>query len=160
MLEEKYLSHRQSSEKFYSQTPHFQKLNKAFWDFFEKEDRQLWFSDLQDISVKTNIEFVFVRCFVSMLTSTNPKKYPKLLTQISYYQVQEGKEIVLLKGSPLKQLTEQLGIKEVSDEISTNLAFHVFPCWHPEPDTLNMAICNKFLKPENSLLALWSQWLG
>lgn len=79
-----------------------------------------------------------------------------------WYKAKKDKELSLLKGYGLAQHAKQLGIQEVSDEITRDLASSIFICWHPEPNSLanKLLLDERFIKSENSLVGVWADWLG
>jgi hypothetical protein len=158
----KYLKFKELAVKSYNFYPHFELLNYIVWEFFEREDRPMWFSDIKDIAVKTNIELLSVRCFITCLRGSSRSKDPKLLTEMFWYKAQEGKELILLQGKGLREHAKQVGIQDVSDEIIHNLALNIFVCWHPEPNNLSnkLLVDRRFIKSENCLSGVWHRWLG
>lgn len=162
----KYLKFNELAVKSYSFYPRFELLNDVVWEFFEREDRPMWFSDIRHIAIKTKVDLVNVRCFITCLRGASRSKDPKLLTEMSWYRGKEDKELILLKGKGLGEHAKQVGIQEtsdaISDEIVHNLALHIFLCWHPEPNSLpeKLVVDNRFIQPENCLLAVWDRWLG
>lgn len=60
----KYLKFKELAISSYSFYPHSEVLNDIVWEFFEREDRPMWFSDIRNIALTTAIDLVSVRCYI------------------------------------------------------------------------------------------------
>jgi hypothetical protein len=157
----KYETEKLMAESYYSYYPHYEKINNAMWDLFEKQEH-LWLSDIETMAVNLSVDIGIVLGYISLITESDDK--PQLLTQL-FYQVDENGQLKLIDFSlhDLLALT-LITIKPTAKTKNNKLTLaqealndwlkSTFTCWQPIDQAYKPILDATFNNPSNSLWAV------
>ena len=162
MYSSKYELEKIMAEACYSYYPHYEKINNAIWDLFEKQEH-LWLSDIETMAVDLSLDVEVVLGYISLITESDDN--PQLLTQL-FYQLDENGQLKLsdfslhdLLALFLVTIKPTTKIKKnnkltLAQEALNDWLKSTFTCWQPVDQVYKPILDATFNNPSNSLWAV------
>lgn len=150
------------AEACYSYYPHYEKINNAIWNLFEKQEH-LWLSDIETMAVDLSVDVGVVLGYISLITESDDN--PQLLTQL-FYQIDENGQLKLMDFSlpdllvlflvTIKPTTKTRNNNKLmlAQEALNDWLKSTFTCWQPVDKVYKPILDATFNNPSNSLWAV------